>query len=50
MEYALEFADRIVALRRGQVFFDGHPNAMDDATQVALYELAKPEHLEQVAA
>jgi phosphonate transport system ATP-binding protein len=50
MEYALEFADRIVALRRGQVFFDGHPNAMDDATQEELYELAKPEHLKQVAA
>jgi phosphonate transport system ATP-binding protein len=50
MEYALEFADRIVALRRGQVFFDGHPKAMDDTTQAALYELAKPDHLKQVAA
>jgi phosphonate transport system ATP-binding protein len=50
MEYALEFADRIVALRSGQVFFDGHPNAMDDTTQAELYELAKPEHLKQVAA
>ena len=50
MEYALEFADRIVALRKGQVFFDGHPKAMDDSTQEELYELAKPEHLRQVAA
>ncbi|MEW8467750.1 MAG: phosphonate ABC transporter ATP-binding protein [Candidatus Thiodiazotropha sp.] len=50
MEYALEFADRIVALRQGQVFFDGHPNAMDEATQAELYELAKPDHLKQVAA
>jgi phosphonate transport system ATP-binding protein len=50
MEYALEFADRIIALRTGQIFFDGHPKAMDDTTQAELYELAKPEHLKQVAA
>ncbi|MES9859429.1 MAG: phosphonate ABC transporter ATP-binding protein [Candidatus Thiodiazotropha sp. LLP2] len=50
MEYALEFADRIVALRKGRVFFDGHPNAMDDLTQAELYELAKPAEVNQVAA
>ena len=50
IEYALEFADRIVALRKGQVFFDGHPNAMNDDTQVELYELAKPTDVKQVAA
>ena len=43
LEYALEFADRIVALRKGQVFFDGHPGDMDDDVQAELYELAKPD-------
>ncbi|MFT6906154.1 MAG: phosphonate transport system ATP-binding protein, partial [Oleiphilaceae bacterium] len=33
VEYAIEFADRIVALRKGRVFFDGHPRDMDAATQ-----------------
>ncbi|MCG7946778.1 MAG: phosphonate ABC transporter ATP-binding protein [Candidatus Thiodiazotropha taylori] len=42
LEYALEFADRIVALRKGKVFFDGHPSELDEATQSELYELAKP--------
>lgn len=41
MEYALEFGDRIVALRHGEVFFDGCPKAMDSATQTELYKLAK---------
>ena len=41
MEYALEFGDRIVALRQGEVFFDGCPNAMDSRTQAELYKLAK---------
>ena len=50
IEYALEFADRIVALRKGQVFFDGHPNAMNNDTQKQLYELAKPADIKQVAA
>lgn len=55
MEYALEFGDRIVALRDGKVFFDGAPSAMDEATQAKLYELAKapphkPVSIEQVAA
>jgi phosphonate transport system ATP-binding protein len=43
LEYALEFADRIVALRKGQVFFDGHPCDMDEDVQAELYELAKPD-------
>lgn len=42
LDYALEFADRIVALRKGQVFFDGHPNAMSEEIQAQLYELAQP--------
>lgn len=40
LEYALEFADRIVALREGKVFFDGHPNQLDENTQAKLYDLA----------
>jgi phosphonate transport system ATP-binding protein len=39
LEYALEFADRIVALRQGKVFFDGHPSELDEATQAELYEI-----------
>lgn len=55
MDYALEFADRIIALRAGEVFFDGRPDQMDKATQEELYKLAKPTELnadnaEQVAA
>lgn len=55
LDYALEFADRIVALRKGQVFFDGHPADMDGAVQAELYELAKPstkanDHVKRVAA
>ncbi len=42
MEYALEFADRIVALRHGKVFFDGHPREMDAKAQEMLYQLAQP--------
>lgn len=55
MDYALEFADRIIALRAGEVFFDGRPDQMDKATQEELYKLAKPtesnaDNAEQVAA
>jgi phosphonate transport system ATP-binding protein len=39
LEYALEFADRIIALRQGKVFFDGHPSELDEATQAELYEI-----------
>ena len=42
LEYALEFADRIVALRNGKVFFDGHPGDLDERTQDQLYHLARP--------
>lgn len=41
VEYAIEFADRIVALRKGKVFFDGQPKAMDTATQEQLYRLTE---------
>lgn len=52
LDYALEFADRIIALRQGEVFFDGHPGELDDTTQSELYALAQPQpvKLEQVAA
>ena len=43
VDYALEFADRIVALRKGKVFFDGHPSELDEATQAQLYNMEKPE-------
>jgi len=43
MEYALEFADRIIALRSGKIFFDGHPDELDADTQAQLYDLARPE-------
>lgn len=39
MDYALEFADRIVALRNGEVFFDGKPSDMDAEVQRQLYEI-----------
>ncbi len=32
VDLAREFADRVVALRAGQVVFDGPPHALDDAT------------------
>jgi phosphonate transport system ATP-binding protein len=43
LDYALEFADRIVALRAGKVFFDGPPAELDAHTQAQLYQLACPE-------
>lgn len=43
LDYALEFADRIVALRKGKVFFDGTPDELDKHTQSQLYELATPQ-------
>ena len=52
LDYALEFADRIVALRKGKIFFDGHPGELDQQTQSLLYDLAaaKPDATELVAA
>lgn len=47
LEYALEFADRIVALRQGEVFFDGHPRDLDVATQDQLYNMTRPAPLKQ---
>lgn len=41
LEYALEFADRIVALRNGKVFFDGSPKELDTSTQQSIYELTR---------
>ena len=42
LDYALEFADRIIALREGKVFFDGRPGDLDEHTQSQLYDLAQP--------
>jgi len=52
IDYALEFADRIIALRDGKIFFDGHPSQLDSKTQAKLYELAHSESqdIELVAA
>lgn len=52
LEYALEFADRIIALRKGQVFYDGRPQDLDEKTQDELYQLARvaPVALTQEAA
>jgi len=52
LDYALEFADRIIALRKGEIFFDGHPSKLDEITQAELYALAQPQpvSLEQEAA
>jgi len=52
LDYALEFADRIIALRKGEIFFDGHPSKLDKITQDELYALAQsqPVSLEQEAA
>lgn len=41
LEYAIEFADRIVALRSGKVFFDGPPSELDTQTQQSIYELTR---------
>ncbi|HHT00801.1 MAG TPA: phosphonate ABC transporter ATP-binding protein [Thiomicrospira sp.] len=41
MDYALEFADRIIALRAGQVFFDGSPSEMGKEVQIRLYEIER---------
>lgn len=46
MDYALEFADRIIALRDGEVFFDGPPSDMDADVQRRLYEIER-ENLEK---
>ena len=44
LDYALEFADRIIALREGKVFFDGHPGDLDEHTQSQLYDLEQQDH------
>lgn len=37
VEYARQFADRIVALHGGEIIFDGLPDALDDTTVEGLY-------------
>lgn len=43
LEYALEFADRIIALRNGRVFYDGRPADLNEGVQAELYELSRTE-------
>lgn len=50
LDYALEFADRIVALRKGQVFFDGRPCDMDGKVQAELYQITQPLEVARAAA
>jgi len=52
LDYALEFADRIIALRNGGIFFDGLPSQLDEVTQAELYALEQPAiiNMEQEAA
>lgn len=37
IEYAIEFADRIIAMREGQVVFDGIPSDLNDEALKAIY-------------
>ena len=37
IEYAIEFADRIIAMRDGQVVFDGTPRDLNDAALKDIY-------------
>lgn len=39
LDYAIEFADRIIALRQGKIFFDGKPQDLNKGIQNKLYEL-----------
>jgi phosphonate transport system ATP-binding protein len=52
LDYALEFADRVIALRNGKIFYDGHPENLDKETQDKLYNLVDldQESFEKVAA
>lgn len=38
VDFALEFSDRIVALKGGRLVFDGVPDELDDATVRSIYE------------
>jgi phosphonate transport system ATP-binding protein len=49
VEYALEFADRIVALRKGTVLFDGPPSALSDETLIKIYGVGAGEIKSQSA-
>ena len=52
LDYALEFADRIIALRKGEIFFDGKPVELTESLQTQLYNMESPQVKikEQVAA
>ena len=50
IDYAIEFADRIIALQKGKVFFDGHPDAMDAEMQNLLFNKSLSEVIEEAAA
>jgi phosphonate transport system ATP-binding protein len=42
VELAVEFADRIVAMRAGRIVFDGTPEQFDENAQRLVYEDAGP--------
>jgi len=50
IDYAIEFADRIVALQKGKVFFDGHPSEMDAEMQDLLFNKSPSHAIEEAAA
>ncbi|UCG18320.1 MAG: phosphonate ABC transporter ATP-binding protein [Thiotrichales bacterium] len=39
VDYALEYADRIIALKKGEIFFDGRPQDLSDDVQQQLYAM-----------
>lgn len=41
IDYALGYADRIIALRQGEIFFDGSPSQLTPDVQQQLYALAQ---------
>jgi phosphonate transport system ATP-binding protein len=47
VDYALDYSDRIIALRNGSVVFDGLPTAIDEATISGIYDMpsAEPERV-----
>ncbi|MBU2580773.1 MAG: phosphonate ABC transporter ATP-binding protein [Alphaproteobacteria bacterium] len=38
VDMGLSFADRVIAMRRGRIVFDGHPDAITDAELAQIYE------------
>jgi phosphonate transport system ATP-binding protein len=43
VDYALDYSDRIIALRNGELVFDGLPSALDEETISGIYGMAPAE-------